>query len=151
MGYTHYWDREALDASSPAARGIAYGRLAMDAKTLIANFRACGHAVAGPLGTGEPEITEGRIAFNGSAAERLDYESFVWDAREEGWNFVKTAHRPYDILVTAVLIRAKRHYGNAVAVTSDGSWDDWRQGRVLVSSTFDDADDYCVLASRNEA
>lgn len=144
MGYTHYWNRHEPIAAS---RGEAFGRLAMDAKALIEAAEALGIAVAGPLGDGRPEITEGHIALNGSAACGGDYESFVWAAQDAGFGFTKTAHRPYDALVTAILIRAKSHYGSAVEVTSDGRWADWAEGRALVLATFGEEPTVPVLGA----
>jgi hypothetical protein len=159
-----------------------------------------GLKLAGPLGTGEPQITADLVALNGSSAcgHRKDesivipwptrtaqgvgeadegkagqwfagtllktrtcdgdcsYESFVlkrtwrrgkktpdgYDRDSEGgylqvrdgkrFACCKTAYRPYDVVVTAILIAAKRHFGAAITVASDGEDKDWEDGRMLV-------------------
>jgi hypothetical protein len=45
------------------------------------------------------------------------------------------------VVVTAVLIRAKAHYGDGIRIHSDGSWDDWSGGRALVRMVFGDEAD----------
>lgn len=51
----------------------------------------------------------------------------------------KTAYRPYDVVVTALLIAAKRHFGDAIRVNTDGEEKDWNDGRILYTvATGDD-------------
>lgn len=50
------------------------------------------------------------------------------DAKDEAgriFGFTKTAYKPYDIAVTAVLIIAKKHLGDLINVKSDGDDKDW--------------------------
>jgi hypothetical protein len=82
------------------------------------------------------------FALNGVGEEA--HESFRWTSEvtrepvdgEWVFDFTKTAYKPYDAVVTAILIRAKHIYGDAVRVESDGSWDDWTMGRNLYELTF---------------
>ncbi len=48
----------------------------------------------------------------------------------------KTAYRPYDVLVTALLIAAKHHFGTAIRVSSDGESKDWDEARMLCEVTL---------------
>lgn len=142
MGYTHYFER------SNANKGSAYmfGKLAFDAKKIIEQATARGIAVSGPLGHGTPEFTESHFSFNGLEMLGQDHETFYWEAlpvqhewnadRDAIFNFCKTAYKPYDAVVTAVLIRAKEIYGSLVDVRSDGNWEDWQAGRDLYEATF---------------
>lgn len=50
------------------------------------------------------------------------------------FGFCKTAYRPYDLTVTAVLIAAKHHFG--CVVKSDGDQKDWIDGAVLCNNLF---------------
>ena len=43
----------------------------------------------------------------------------------------KTAYRPYDVTVTAMLIALKHHFVNGVRVSSDGEDEHWEDGRLL--------------------
>lgn len=46
---------------------------------------------------------------------------------EDGYyfNFCKTARKPYDFFVCAVLILAKIHFGDRIKVSTDGTLEDW--------------------------
>ena len=62
----------------------------------------------------------------------------------------KTAYKPYDMVVTAILIRATqllgREYmeGNGCKeISSDGDWDEWVSGRRLVKRVFPEDEVLC--------
>jgi len=142
MGYTHYWYRKPeLNTAEQ------YGRLALDAKLLLDEAKSRGLLVADWSGETLDgyEFNEGRFAFNGYRAE--SHESFIWQAiptidrqyEGETFDFCKTAHKPYDQLVTAVLLRAKYHYGDAVRLASDGFLDNWILGVNLYETVFAEA------------
>jgi hypothetical protein len=40
-------------------------------------------------------------------------------------------------VVTASLIHAKKIFGDAIEIKSDGNWDDWDSGKVLYETVFD--------------
>lgn len=46
----------------------------------------------------------------------------------------KTAYRPYDLVVTAVLIALKNHFGEDVYIDTDGEEKDWMDGRFLCNN-----------------
>ena len=79
MGYTHYW---YTHRDAPAD---AYGRTAMDAKRLFVVAAELGYDLAGWDGSGEPECSEGAIAFNGRAGDPVDqsYDSCRINAQWE--------------------------------------------------------------------
>ena len=144
MGYTHYWER---DVSKNSAEH--YGKLALDAKKIVEYAISKDIAIAdwgGEVLNGD-EWNEGRFAFNGYRIE--SHESFIWQAQpkepsyksnyiDEGWSFdfCKTAWKPYDCVVTAILCRAKHYYGDSVRIRSDGEWSDWQAGRDLYEEVF---------------
>lgn len=74
-----------------------------------------------------PEISEENIIFNG--VEDDGHETFVLSPGK-GFSFCKTAYKPYDVVVTAILALAD-HY-NICSVSSDGNKDDWQAGVDLV-------------------
>jgi hypothetical protein len=49
---------------------------------------------------------------------------------------VKTNLKPYDYVVTAILLRAKARLGAAIELTSDGGDSGFEQGRDLIRRTF---------------
>lgn len=144
MGYTHYHIRDNRNKGS----AYFYGKLALDAKAIIAEAQKRGITICGGNGEGEPEFTEGYFSLNGNAEANKDYETFMWEAlpeqpewqaKQDGndiFDFCKTQHRPYDAVVTAILIRAKVIYGDLVTVRSDGSWSEWQAGREIYEAVF---------------
>lgn len=52
-------------------------------------------------------------------------------SENEGFGFVKTAMKPYDIVVVACLAILKYRLGNAIDVSSDGRNADWNEGVEL--------------------
>ena len=140
MGYTHYWYRK-----DGVEDRQAFQELGTDAKRIIAEAERRGIRVADWDGTGEPEFSELRFALNGvgeEAHETFSWPSVVnraeWDTSDDEWVFActKTAYKPYDAVVCAILIRAKRIYGDGLRVSSDGYWEDWAEGRSLYEAVF---------------
>lgn len=139
MGYTHYFRR------IPGYDRAAYAALCADVSAIVGSLRDAGSPLAGPLGEGLPEITAERVAFNGAAPD--DYETFSWEANCCHWDpyakpgarvfcFCKTAQRPYDVAVVAVLLCAHYHYGDAVTLGSDGDASELGPGLALARSIF---------------
>lgn len=144
MGYTHYWYRPVNNAGSDHQ----YAELRMDTARIITTAINQGIEVRGPFGVGQPEFSGERFAFNGSVEDDQWHETFSWkrypklggwetgDETKETFDFCKTAYKPYDAVVTAVLIRAGEIYGDLVRVRSDGDWGEWIDGRLLYTATF---------------
>ncbi len=131
MGYTHYWTQSKMiepdkwaDFTNKVALII---KTADDAGIPLGNYD----------GQGTPHVTTSMIAFNGFA--NFGYESFILDNGGEAWTgkaFCKTGQRPYDSVVTAVLILLKHEFADGFTVKSDGNWSDWTEGRNLYAETF---------------
>jgi hypothetical protein len=100
VGYSHYWSR---DAEIP---GDTWVKIAVDAGRLAAAF---------PAKLSELEIDGSYIIFNGAPPK--DFETFGLSRLPQD-TICKTAHRPYDKLVCAVLSVAKQHHP-PLAVGSD--------------------------------
>lgn len=71
---------------------------------------------------------------------RPDYQK----GRELAFDFCKTARKHYDLLVTGVLLAFKRHFGDAVVVTSDGNDSEWEDARLFCSLTLGYGLDYHI-------
>lgn len=146
MGYTHYFIRDKKRLGS----AYFYGKLALDAKAIISEAKNSGIVIGDKVGYGSPEFTEAYFSLNGDAKAGFDHETFHWEALpvqpewqkeyqkggSEIFDFCKTAYKPYDAVVTAILIRAKVIYGNCVSIRSDGDWSDWQAGRDLYEKVF---------------
>jgi hypothetical protein len=121
-----------------------FGKLALDAKSICDYAQANGIPLANgnaEAGT-QPDFTEGYFSFNGV----VSHETFYWAGiptqpewrkdDPEYFEFCKTAYKPYDAVVTAILVRAKVIYGDSVQIGSDGDWSDWQAGRDLYEKVF---------------
>jgi hypothetical protein len=129
-----------------------FGKLALDAKTICDYANANGIRIRNGNGEGEPEFTEFYFSINGDAeaftsdGRDLAHETFYWAGipTQSEWRkddpdffeFCKTAMKPYDAVVTAILIRAKSIYGSCVRISSDGEWHEWQAGRDMYEAIF---------------
>lgn len=99
MGYTHYpqqlrdlTDDEWQEASEDIRTILAY----------VENEQ--GVPLRGWDGTGRPEFNATRIAFNGAGENEHETFNVYRQARDNEWGMsCKTARKPYDIAVTAIL------------------------------------------------
>lgn len=144
MGYTHYWRRpKELDQETFK---LFVGDVKRILKAVYGKI-----PLSGPTGDGlkKPQLTSNSIAFNGVGPN--SHESFVIDRvfqpqewqkpKEDGlyFDFCKTARKPYDLAVCAVLLAFKFHFGDVIKVSSDGglSEGEWNPAVDLVKSIFD--------------
>lgn len=113
MGHTHYWNSGPITPKALAA-------IARDCEVVC---DASGILLAGPHGTGDAQIDDHAIWFNGEKPEH--HEAFY--IGKGGFNYCKTAQKPYDLCVQACLI-VLAHHTNA-EVTSDGTEAEWDEAR----------------------
>lgn len=111
MGYTRYWKRTEEKITDDFIKEV---------NKIIKEAARLGIAIRGWDGKGNPVLTNERISFNGNgnAEYDLSHESFVLD-EEIGFNFCKTARKPYDYVVRNVLQLAWEH-GLVEEVSDDG-------------------------------
>jgi hypothetical protein len=101
MGYTNYW---TPDTDKPVPSDNRKFMMAFTKEAIrLSELKICGGD-----GFGEPSITEENIYFNGDASKGEDHETFALEMRYGVWEFCKTNRKPYDALVKACLIMAKR-------------------------------------------
>jgi len=133
MGYTHYWKiTERLDKDwdkwtsflPDAMQIISYASQKLDI------------ALADSLGEtkGEATVSLGGVSMNGYAEE--SHESFVLRPEVIQFDFCKTARKPYDTVVTAILILAKETFGEAIQINTDGYNADWQDGFALYEASL---------------
>jgi hypothetical protein len=126
-GYTHYFTWHQKPSPDRLRACIADMRKVVEAGRKL---------LAGPDGTGNPELTDQGIVLNGRGPEA--HEPFVFPGAQ-GFNFCKTALKGYDAVVGACLIVARDHFPPEVLVIdSDGDWDgeEWAEGKALYWHTF---------------
>ena len=109
MGYTRYWKRTNKPIDEDLIVYVC---------EVIEDCNKKGIAIRGWDGDGNPTITFDRIAFNGDGSLKHDHETFAIDSNE-GFNFCKTARKPYDYAVRTILKYAEEQ-GFVKDVSSDG-------------------------------
>lgn len=96
MGYTNYWNLEKTEFSEEFLEKVR--KIIEVSEIDLAN----GSGIEGTKPIVEKEV----ISLNGTEPE--DYETFYLGG-EKGFGFCKTARRPYDAVVKAILILAEQH------------------------------------------
>ena len=81
----------------------------------------------------EGVINNEAINLNGVGEE--SHEAFLFNKTNNEWVFCKTAQKPYDKVVTSILILAKYLFPT-MYLRSDGNWEEWREGRELFKEVF---------------
>lgn len=145
MGYTHYF------AYDPNARAYveAWPQMGQDARRIVDHVRELGIAIGPGIddyeGHTEPECNERWIWLNGvgeaehetlliygPGREALDAieDAKRWSGRAGFlWAFCKTARKPYDLAVAAILLRLHQLAPEAFVIASDGDWQhEWLHG-----------------------
>lgn len=86
--------------------------------------------VKGANGVGRPVVDSTEIIFNGDRSKFEDHETFVLTRYDSGSQFCKTARKPYDRYVKAVLVVACFCAPGALEVSCDGDNEDgcWTEG-----------------------
>jgi hypothetical protein len=128
MGYTHYiYQKSRFDDA-------AWKKIMTETLRICEAAKTAGIRLAGPDGSGLPEITDNEIALNGIAPDE-NHESFILTQKpqyrnaeapsprekaEGAFTFCKTARKPYDAIVVSILAFVKRIAPSAVEIGSDG-------------------------------
>jgi hypothetical protein len=127
MGYTHYWTIGKLDPEQ-------FVKFSADCEKIIDDCKQNGIAIAGGDGVGKPEITSKEVWFNGSGED--SHETFHISIESKGFDFCKTARKPYDLAVAACLVAAKHHFGDQITISSDGGMDGFTEGIEVCKRLF---------------
>ena len=120
MGYTHYWN-----VKDPAVIVEKFDAFREGANQII------GTALDAGIELENLVEKDNIIAFDGGV------ETFFFAKDGTGFNFCKTGQLPYDTVVTGLLILAKKIFGSAISVSSDGNWAEWSGGRLLYETVYD--------------
>ncbi|GIF01087.1 hypothetical protein [Paractinoplanes rishiriensis] len=134
MGYTHCWRYQPHSGAYAAA----WPAIVQDTTAIIAAVTT--HvAIAGPDAAGVPRLSPADgISFNGGPGR--NGEAFTLAApgpTGRQWCFCKTLALPYDLAVTATLLRCQLLLPNTFWIASDGDWDQqWRPARQLIRGLF---------------
>jgi hypothetical protein len=134
MGYTHCW---RYQPHSPAY-AAAWPAIVQDSNRIIAALSAR-IAIGGSHAVGVPLLsTVDGIAYNGNPGQ--DGDTFLLAApgtTQRQWWHCKTGGLPYDLAVTATLLRCHLLLPTTFLIASDGDWNtDWKPARRLVTRLF---------------
>ena len=114
MGYTRYWERTDKKIDEDFITAV---------NDIISDCNKRGIRIGDWDGNGEPTVTLDRIAINGDARYDLNHETLSFDNNKTGFDFCKTARKPYDYAVRKILSYAKKN-GFVKKVCSDGANND---------------------------
>jgi hypothetical protein len=127
MGYTHYWRQQ---------RDFTEQEWIMAKNAFTEIVKTTDIILVGPHGEKDtdPICNDDKIWFNG--LEDDSHETFGIEKKmTSDFEFCKTACKPYDDIVTALLYFIKTEIPDVMIISSDGSidGDDWETGRDIVS------------------
>ena len=119
MGYTHYWTKRA-NVTPTASQ---WGAFIEAAEKVLDNCADCVEVA---------DCHFGGISFNGigGAAHETFYLRHP-EALLENFSFCKTAEKPYDTQVVAILLLLQHYCGDVYNISSDGTLEDWMTGSRL--------------------
>lgn len=124
MGYTHYYGPTKFSPKQFA--------LVVKASAQVIEIVTEEMKIPLPFECDQPDKAaqcgDETVRFNG--LDENGHETFILIANDR-WSFCKTAMKPYDIAVVAILCLAEHYGGAGQSVSSDGDADDWAEGLAL--------------------
>lgn len=96
-------------------------------------------------GNGRPVVNETQICFNG-VCEDAHETCKISRSHDSDFNFCKTAQKPYDRYVVAVLCICHYFAPGALDISSDGEESDWMEGLRVAQVAFEQMG---ILAGKN--
>ena len=126
MGYTHYWNEVKVQPEIWKAF-VKLAKKAADASSIRIAWEF-------DETSKKPEFNAKGIRFNGCGDN--GHETFVLRPNGSGFNFCKTAEKPYDEIVVSILILAAK-YLPGFSWSSDGDNKDFRDGLALAQQVDD--------------
>ncbi len=126
MGYTHYWETRKRPTSKQ------WDKIQKAVASLLNSDNIMGLVQYESDKATPPIVSAEVIRFNG--IDEKGHETFYLDREPTGFEFCKTAEKPYDIVVTAVLVIVEGYAPDCYSVTSDGMAADWDSGLALAQT-----------------
>lgn len=136
MGYTHYWTFKRIPKGQTKQVNKAYTKAVKECQKIILAYqniapsdeRLSGYSAHTKLGQ--------YLGVNFNGKGNLAHETFIlrdFFKHNSGFNFCKTAHKPYDVVVVACLAVLKDCLKELVEVSSDGRAWEFENGVQLAS------------------
>ena len=162
MGYTHYWTFKSNAGHPCKISTIKNG--AEKFKNAVALFKECLKTLNGKTkkvvwvyktkdykltekvsmglcnGWGKkgtkPTITDTLVSFNGCG--KNSHETCYISLEDAGFNFCKTARKPYDTAVCVCLLCFKHYFGKNMKLESDGDMNgiEWQYAKEVFNKQF---------------
>jgi len=136
MGYTHYW-KVSKDIPETTWKLIARDarKVMHESSSILSSER------------GEKVVNASKIHFEGIGENA--HETFLLLRTQVDFDFCKTAQKPYDVVVCAVLAIAFEHAPDYIKPSSDGKCEDWQAGVDLCASSGVKISDYTAERLRD--
>lgn len=140
MGYTHYWEFKPIPRGKAKQVEALYQRALKDCNKVIqawqSRYPKGGYSDHYRLSGYSAHSKEyGGLEVNGKGD--LAHEPFTLrehyrqNLESPGWDFCKTARKPYDTVVVACLAILKHYLKGLIVVSSDGCCEDWADGLLF--------------------
>jgi hypothetical protein len=131
MGYAHYFTQQRPFTQTE------WDNIAGDTRVVFDFCNTEGITIWHDSDVDEPpEASDDCIWFNGPNDN--GHETFCIHKDGGGFQFCKTARKPYDLAVCLVLLVIARHAPDAMCIGSDGDWDnEWLSPRNVAEDLFD--------------
>ena len=133
MGYTHYWELPEIDKET-------WAKIQAASKEVVAEVPNLQYEFNNP---DPPLVDSDHIRFNGQGS--AGHETFFLERDGlRGFNFCKTARKPYDEAVTAVLCIVGHHLTRAGTlkdpyyISSDGYFSEWTGREIATRALGED-------------
>ena len=152
MDYSHFWWR---------GQEIALGtfeKIITDFSKLLSEFEAVGVKLFGSSESDKPILNSIEVRFNEVGKERLPQnEPFYFprvmeigewhepDSTGKYFERCKTTFKPYDLAVVAFLIIAKKHLGDSIEISTDGTDDNWFDGKLICQTKLGYGYDFRII------
>ena len=145
MGYTHYWTQSANFTEDEWDYVRAFFT---KMRELLPQHRTTAWdndevpELFGWDGIGSPEMSAVAVGFNGDKSKEINHETFRVEKRlnEDSWQFCKTARKPYDVAVNAMLLMFSTMTPTTFTLATDGTntihGEEWDGGRKLFCATY---------------
>ncbi len=131
MGYTHYWNYDPENFFGVGKDpGKVVPLIVEAAREIVKIAQSQGIQIEGRNGDSDDCLVGLRnLVFLNGIAEK-GHETFVFPG-DTGFNFCKTARKPYDVIVIAILAIAEYYAPTVFKIDSDGCSGDWVPGLKL--------------------
>jgi hypothetical protein len=152
MDYSHFWWREQeIDLGT-------FEKIIKDFNKLLDEIKAVGVKLTGDPWNEKPVINSIEVRFNDTDKSlRPQNEPFYFprvmeinewhepDSTGRHFERCKTTFKPYDLAVVAFLFIAKKHLGDAIEIHTDGTDDNWFDGKLICQVTLGYGYEYRII------